>query len=92
MKTYTIRDSNGVEDYFVIEQDLKYSLHYSYSSLWSKEIRGKLILSVEDTGNGYVWKGDKNISKYDEAIYVQLLLRFVQKDDYKIYEENLTEL
>ena len=92
MKTYIIRDSNGVEDYYVIERDLKYFLHYSHNGQWREDLRGQLILSVEDTGNGYVWKGEKSISKYDQSTYVQILMRFMLDTDYKIYEENLTEL
>ncbi len=83
---YLVLDHEGNHEYdlVVIDHGSTFAvrtieLYYSNSEQWTSEVRGELVLSMTDNGNGV--KFDRKFKKlgYDEMLEMRILLNFEHK-------------
>lgn len=76
---------NGIHDYDFEKKDRSYNLYFNQGDQWQSHTRGKLALSLEDTGNGFKVKKIKGREfNYSQALYLTILLKIAHRaDDYK---------
>jgi hypothetical protein len=62
-----------------------YRLRYSTNGNWSTLVQGQTILTISDTGDGYIvdWKAPvkKGFLDYQNAREFHILISFIQKQD-----------
>lgn len=84
--TFKVIDSNDVHQYDIIvteetihNQDypITYSLHASNGAEWSHEAKGKLFLTIIDTGDAYVLNKSIKRLEYDFAEELVILIKFI---------------
>lgn len=104
-KTYLVFDHEGVHEYNIIveksSEGTRYSIFASNGSSWFDHIKGNLLFSMLDHGDGIKFdKKLKNI-EYDVAFYLRFLLDLdlfldtneVNKKKHKVVEfDNIIEL
>lgn len=76
--------SNGIHDYDLEIKDDVYILYRSNEEQWYPNVRNEVVMTMESTGNGFKFSGQKkkNWLDYDEAVYMYILL--AAEKDYKI--------
>lgn len=74
----------GNYEYDLVTDDESISLYYNNGEQWTQSNRGKLILSLENTGNGYKVKNlrSKKFFDYSDAVHLNILLNAIK--DYSI--------
>jgi hypothetical protein len=95
MKNFYIVDSLQQDVEFVIteadtDNGTLYNIWRSTGSQWSEDVKGELLVSLEDDGNGFKFKfkpREKKRIDYDEIEWLYVLLNHVrlQSKDVTIY-------
>lgn len=90
-ETYLVipeEDSLIQVDYLIEVQDDMYTLKYSNAEHWFSEIRGKVIGSIIDNGNGCILSVSFLKRQMDYSIFSELyiLLDFINKKDKLAYK------
>jgi hypothetical protein len=74
-------------DYVIESDEYTHSLYYSGSDIWEFKLRGKLIGTIYDDGNGVLvsdcWT--KRYLNYSELSELNVLLTFINKVDHGSY-------
>lgn len=85
---------NNVHEHDYLKYGKVHILYYSEGEQWSSHVRGETVMSIKDTGNGLVITSQKkkNNLDYSEAIYLDILLRIIHKEDKIEMVENKIEL
>lgn len=80
-------DNSHEYDYEVksISAGTKHILYYANSECWSSNIRNQEVLSVIDTGNGFLFskKFSKNID-YSDAFSLSILLKIISFNNHVV--------
>ena len=84
---YVIRNKEGEDEYYIITDDDSASLYYSHNRLWEEHCRGDHVLTVEKTGDGYKWSRKVKLNDVCDSFYVSLLMRFLNRDEYRFFKE-----
>ena len=95
MKNYYVIDSLQQDvEYVITEADTDdgtlYNIWRSTGSQWSEDVKGELLASLEDDGNGFKFKfksREKKRIDYDEIEWLYILINYVrlQGKDVTIY-------
>ena len=84
--TFKVFDSNDVNQYDIIvttdnhhKQDypITYELYASNNGDWAEEAKGKLFLTITDTGDGFELNKKVKRLEYDFAEELVILLKFI---------------
>jgi len=96
---YMVLDHEGNHEYdLVVTNHYDYgrtiSLFHSMGEQWSGDVRGELVLSMTNNGNGV--KFDRKLKKlgYSELLYLRIILNFeyktsgnpLDREDYRVVE------
>lgn len=84
---YVIRNKEGEDEYYIITDDDSASLYYSQNRVWEKEYRGQHILTVTNDGDNYKWSRKVKLNDFCDSFYVSLLMRFLNRDEYRFFKE-----
>ncbi len=84
---------DNLHEYDYTYEDRVHTLFYSEEEQWAGHVAGKKLIEIRDTGNGLKIKSleKKNELNYHEAVYLDVLLRIINKD-YKFEIGTKTEL
>jgi zona occludens toxin (predicted ATPase) len=89
MKNYYVIDALQQDVEYVItetetDNGTLHQLWRSMGSTWSEDVKGELLVSLENDGNGFKYKfkpREKKRIDYDEIEWLYLLIDFVRKQD-----------
>lgn len=98
-RKFLVVNQKGEHEYNIIvtqenQYGKKYELMSSDNQMWNKPYRNKLLLAMNDTGNGMKFDREIHNVGYDMAMYVRILLEFDNKafssieSRFKIIEED----
>ena len=81
-------------DYTIVVNGLEYSMYYANATHWAEELRGELIGSVINTGNGYILSDSFVKKEMDYSLFseLQVLLAFIYKTDDLNYKFRFIEI
>lgn len=83
--TFIVLSHEGEHQYDIIDQEVKsgrkISLRYSNNECWGSDVRGKLRLSIINTGDGI--EVNRNLKKmdYGDILELRLLLNYEHQTD-----------
>ena len=97
MKQFYVQATNEsliTVDYTIVEQGLEYSIYYSNTEQWASELRGQLIGSIINTGDGYILSDSFVKKEMDYCLFIELqvLLAFINKRDDLNYKFRFIEI
>lgn len=82
---------NGNYEYDLVTDGETISLYYNNAEQWTASIRGTLILSMINTGNGYEIKNlDSNtFFDYSDVVHLNILLNVIKDYTLEISEKRI---
>lgn len=82
---YMVLDHTGLHDYdlkvVTTDEGDVFSLHLSNGDQWNESVKGKLVLSMTNNGNGVKFDRKLKNLDYSELVYLRILLNFEHMTD-----------
>lgn len=80
---------DGLNDYDLEIKDNVYTLYRSNEESWYPNVRNEVIMTMENTGNGFKFtnQSKKNWLGYDEAVYMYILLAAEKNYKLEMFEK-----
>jgi hypothetical protein len=84
---YLILNNEGQHEYDLIVETLhtyrheqtKYHLHASQNGIWTEHTKGKLFLTIHDTGNNLIFSKASKTVEYNEVEYIRILMTAINE-------------
>ncbi len=84
-KEYMVVDHTGLHDYdltvVTTDEGDVFSLFLSMGEQWNESVKGKLVLSMINNGNGVKFDRKLKNLDYSELVYLRILLNFEHMTD-----------